>query len=110
MQLPSYYATSFVDIIGVLFGTLVALVTSMINMLTGKQEATMKTMTNYGKLKREIREYDSNTFFAKGAGITEKEIEWLAQELIAIWSNNYLDGYTLVALLSEFRRQKNGTR
>ena len=60
-------------------------------------------MNEYEKLLQEIKEYDSDTFFAKGCDLTHVEAEYLADRCIRYFIENDLDGFKLDLWLAEER-------
>jgi len=55
------------------------------------------------ELLQTIREYDSDTFFAKGCNLTEEEAYEIAGRLIHNMIDNELDGVRLDCLLENVR-------
>jgi hypothetical protein len=55
------------------------------------------------ELLQTIKEYDSDTFFAKGSDLTEEEAYDLAARCIHNFIDNRLDGVLLDSFLSEIR-------
>jgi len=55
-----------------------------------------------------IMEYESNTFSAKGSGITEEEAKEVADGLLGEWISTMLDGVLISAWLNRIREK--GTR
>ena len=60
-------------------------------------------MPSFEKLVTEIKEYDSNTFFAKGCNLTDIEANYLAEKCIEWFIEHELDGHKLDVWLAEER-------
>jgi hypothetical protein len=56
----------------------------------------------FDELVKQIKKWDSNTFFASGCNLTDDESIKLAERFIS-WSFNKLDGVKLDVWLSEIR-------
>jgi hypothetical protein len=63
-------------------------------------------MNQYELLIKEIKEYDSDTFFAKGCDLRDKEAIKLADKCIEWFINNRLDGVMLDHFLDELREEE----
>ena len=57
----------------------------------------------YNELLQTIKEYDSDTFFAKGADLTEDEAYQLAGRCINFFMEKRLDGVMLDEMLDSMR-------
>lgn len=57
----------------------------------------------FDQLVQEIKDYDSDTFFAKGADLTHEEAVMLAENCISHFVNNRLDGSLLDCWLYDIR-------
>lgn len=50
-----------------------------------------------------IRDYESDTFSASGSEISLAEAEKVAEELLANWTDKYLDGVSIDVFLDKVR-------
>lgn len=60
-------------------------------------------MSSYAKLISRIKKYESDTFSASNAALTNSEAEKVADLLIKIWTENRLDGVLVASALAEVR-------
>lgn len=63
-------------------------------------------MNEYERLIQEIKDYDSNTFFAKGCDLTDEEAEELAEKCVRWFVVNRLDGELLDRFLYDIRNDE----